>query len=149
MTPTLPAIPGTYGLILWLPHDTRARIGRLGTYDFPAGWYAYWGSAHGPGGLAARIRHHVNLTTRPHWHFDFLRPHGQIKAVLFTLHPDDLECQWVQRALTFPDVTTPVRGFGSRDCRQRCPAHLLYFGTHLNLDDLAAHVKASTTVHLD
>lgn len=101
MTPTLPAIPGTYGLILWLPYDTRARIGRLGTYDFPAGWYAYWGSAHGPGGLAARIRHHVNLTTRPHWHFDFLRPHGQIKAVLFTLHPDDLECLWVQRALTF------------------------------------------------
>lgn len=149
MTLTLPVASGIYGLILWLPHASRVRVGRLGTYDFPAGWYAYWGSAHGPGGIAARVQHHLTPAVRPHWHLDFLRPYSQIKAVLFTVHPDDLECQWVQHALTFPKATAPVLGFGSRDCRQKCPAHLLYFGTHLNLDDLAAHVKASARVRLD
>lgn len=149
MTLTLPTIPGIYGLVLWLPYKTRARIGQLGTFDFPAGWYTYWGSAHGPGGIAARIRHHLNLAVRPHWHFDFLRPHGQIQAVLFTISPDHSECSWVQQALTFPNAIIPVQGFGSRDCRQKCPSHLLYFGTTLDINDLAAHVKASGCIYLD
>ncbi|MCX8024563.1 MAG: GIY-YIG nuclease family protein [Thermanaerothrix sp.] len=149
MTLTLPAVPGIYGLILWLPHTSHVRIGRLGTYDFSAGWYAYWGSARGPGGIAARIHHHLNPTVRPHWHLDFLRPYGQIKAVLFTPYPAYPECQWVQQALTFPNVTAPVQGFGSRDCRKKCPSHLLYFGTHLDLNDLAAHINAPIMICLD
>lgn len=140
MTLTLPTTPGIYGLILWLSQDCHTRIGRLGTYDFPAGWYGYWGSAHGPGGIAARVHHHLNLAARPHWHLDFLRPHGHIKAVLFEIGSDRLECPWVHQVLTFPGAQVLVHGFGSRDCRQGCPAHLIYFGTSFDLHALTKHL---------
>ena len=42
---------GTYVLLLHLPDNEQLTIGKLGTFDFPAGWYAYVGSAFGPGGV--------------------------------------------------------------------------------------------------
>ncbi len=50
----------------------RLEIGRLGSFNIIPGFYAYVGSAFGPGGLRARIRHHLESVAQPHWHIDYL-----------------------------------------------------------------------------
>jgi Uri superfamily endonuclease len=51
----LPDERGTYILIASVLQMKRLKIGRLGTYDLLPDFYAYVGSAFGPGGLRARI----------------------------------------------------------------------------------------------
>ena len=52
------AEPGTYALLLRLDKQERITVGKLGTFDFPVGYYLYVGSALGPGGLRARLARH-------------------------------------------------------------------------------------------
>lgn len=52
------AEPGTYALLLKLDKQERITVGKLGTFDLPAGYYLYVGSALGPGGLRARLTRH-------------------------------------------------------------------------------------------
>jgi Uri superfamily endonuclease len=66
-------------LVLRLDTPQTIAIGRLGSIDFPVGWYLYVGSAHGPGGLHARLARHrrrLGGTKRAHWHVDYLREHA-------------------------------------------------------------------------
>lgn len=123
-----PALPGSYVLHLVL---TEARpylpVGRLGVFDFPAGDYLYLGSARGPGGLRARLAHHSRLSANPHWHLDFLRSHAALRGAWYATAPGALECAWSQALLHLPGAGLPAPGFGSADCRQGCPAHLVAF----------------------
>ncbi len=59
------AEPGTYALLLKLDRWERITVGKLGTFDFPAGYYLYVGSALGPGGLQARLAHHQRGSKSP------------------------------------------------------------------------------------
>ena len=68
----LPEAKGTYILLVSLNQAKRLEIGRLGAFDLVPGFYAYVGSAHGAGGLRARIQHHLESTAEPHWHIDYL-----------------------------------------------------------------------------
>lgn len=138
----LPAEPGSYALRLALEHPVQLVIGRLGCFDFPAGAYLYLGSAHGPGGLRARLCHHTRLHERPHWHLDWLRPHAHLVGGWYAQSSADLECAWSQAILTLPGVKTPAPGFGSADCRQGCPAHLL-----LLLEDMPQSVIEQVLKH--
>jgi Uri superfamily endonuclease len=122
----IPALPGSYALILHLARPQTARVGQLGYFAFPAGTYAYFGSARGSGGLRARVSHHLKSSAIPHWHLDWLRPHCEAVAVVFRLGGESLECSWAQKILPLPGVGVIAPGFGSRDCRSGCPAHLLY-----------------------
>lgn len=54
----LPATAATYTLCFEIPTEGTVAVGRLGSKHFPAGLYLYVGSARGPGGLRARVRHH-------------------------------------------------------------------------------------------
>ena len=55
---------GTYVTFFRLPKPaSRVRIGALGTFDFPAGCYAYLGSAFGNGGVRARTNRHLTAVT--------------------------------------------------------------------------------------
>ena len=36
-----------------------------------------------------------------------------------------LECTWVKRLLALNGASAPAPGFGSSDCRNGCPAHLV------------------------
>jgi histidyl-tRNA synthetase len=94
----------------------------LGQVILPPGAYLYLGSAHGPGGLPARLRRHLSADKRPHWHVDRLTAAGTVERI-FVL-PNGRECDLVDRALKLPAAHVPVAGFGSSDCR-RCPAHLI------------------------
>ncbi len=73
--------PGTYALVLSCASNARIQTGRLGTVQLQRGYYVYLGSALGPGSLRARIAHHQKLSSRPHWHIDYLRAHTRLQSV--------------------------------------------------------------------
>ncbi len=115
---------GTYVLHLIIETEARVKVGRLGRITFAAGYYAYVGRAFGPGGLAARLAHHLRLAAAPHWHMDFLRPHGVVDKIWWGYTAPDCEHLWARGLMKLRGASTPVRGFGSSDCR--CAAHLIH-----------------------
>lgn len=121
----LPSQPGTYALLMQLDRETRAQIGRLGRFLFSAGWYVYIGSARGPGGLAARLRHHERIATHLHWHVDFLRSLARPTEVWWESGHNRGECAWARALGKHTGASIPAPGFGSSDCR--CVTHLFYF----------------------
>ncbi len=120
----LPRSPGTYVLILHLDQDRDIQVGRLGAFHFPAGFYAYPGSAYGPGGLRARLTRHVAGGKHRHWHIDYLRQVAPVRA-LWLAEDQRQECAWAQALARLPLAHQPVPGFGASDCR--CPSHLFHF----------------------
>ena len=114
---------GTYALILYNSQTADITIGKLGKFNFAAGYYAYVGSAFGPGGLTARIRHHLKIAVRPHWHIDYLRAETQIIEIWYVINKvEHIWADWLNR-LTGAQI--PVKGFGCSDCR--CLTHLFYY----------------------
>ncbi len=114
---------GTYTLLIRLSTTVEIEVGALGTHRFPAGWYAYTGSAFGTGGFS-RIDRHRRVARGEHdvrhWHIDYLlgHPAAGIEDVERE-HGEDVECP-VAAALP----ASPVDGFGSSDCD--CSSHLAY-----------------------
>jgi Uri superfamily endonuclease len=130
--------PGTYALILNLPHPVAdICIGRLGRFHFPAGWYVYVGSARGPGGLAARLARHLRPLKPLHWHIDYLRAHAFPIEVWYVTGTRRQECAWAQAILGLPGASVPVSRFGASDCH--CSTHLIHFALQ---PDLAAFTGA-------
>jgi endonuclease-3 len=112
---------GTYTLLLDLPEAVDVAVGALGTHRFPAGAYAYTGSALGSGGFARVDRHRrVAAGDRDvrHWHIDYLAGHPATALVDAVTSPGvDAEC-----AIACRLPAGPVDGFGASDCD--CRSHL-------------------------
>ena len=117
--------PGTYALILACAGNVRIQVGRMGTLRLQPGYYVYLGSALGPGGVRARLAHHHKLSTRPHWHIDYLRAHTQIHCVWFIYDARRREHQWAGVMRTLSGAEIPLPGFGASDCD--CRSHLYFF----------------------
>lgn len=115
---------GAYQLHLRLDKSVRVRVGKLGTFLFPAGRYVYTGSALN--GLEKRIERHFRKQKKLHWHIDFLLQHAQIESVTVVETDERIECELNLRVLNRENARVVVKGFGSSDCR--CPAHLVYLG---------------------
>ncbi len=117
---------GTYALLLRLDERRTVRVGALGLFTLPPGWYLYLGSAHGPGGLQARIaRHRRTEDKRLHWHIDYLRAEATLVQVWTYTGPERLECAWAAAAAALPGAALVVPRFGASDCR--CPSHLFHY----------------------
>ena len=119
------AQPGTYALVLASQKTGPLRIGKLGTLELKQGVYIYVGSAFGPGGLAARIRHHTQIAVRPHWHIDYLRAACDLIEIWFTTEAARREHSWAGAVARLPGAGVPMPGFGSSDCQ--CATHLFWF----------------------
>ena len=119
----LPAVPGTYVLWLQVTGYLSVQVGKPGTITMRGGLYAYVGSAHGPGGLRARLQRHLRPDKPVHWHIDSVTALIPVSAIWFEPSPERLECLWAQTLAALPGVTAPVPGFGSSDCR--CRSHFL------------------------
>lgn len=123
-----PSVGGTYILVFTLATSTSVAVGALGTSEFPAGDYAYVGSAFGPGGFSRAERHRRKLEDSDgtvHWHVDALTTLPETSFVRAHLVPEmDVECAVARRL-----PAGPLEGFGSSDCR--CHAHLSVFDTDL------------------
>jgi Uri superfamily endonuclease len=128
----IPHTPGTYILALHLARTRCIRIGRLGTLAFQPGIYLYVGSAFGPGGLHARIAHHLKKARRPHWHVDYLRRHAKVAGVWYA-EGRRVECRWARKMSRW-ESAFPIEGFGCSDCC--CASHLIRLegDVPLNLD---------------
>lgn len=110
---------GTYVLLLELPVPQQIYVGSVGMISFPAGFYAYTGSAMS--GLKARVARHLRPDKKMRWHIDFLLAHASIKGVFFWESTIKMECL-IARALEKEFKSIPR--FGCSDCR--CPSHLHY-----------------------
>jgi Uri superfamily endonuclease len=111
----------SYRLHIGLARPLRLRIGRLGTFDFPAGTYVYTGSARAA--MDARIARHLSATKTLRWHVDYLLAADGVR-VLRVERSAVAECA-LNRS-TPGAIVAP--GFGSSDCRAGCGSHLKFAG---------------------
>lgn len=92
--------------------------------DFVPGYYAYTGSARGPGGCK-RVDRHIEVmqgqrSTR-RWHIDYLLSHSEFVEAFITRTSCDLECIIAGKV---GEHLAPIKGFGCSDCN--CSSHLHY-----------------------
>jgi Uri superfamily endonuclease len=132
--------PGTYALVMQSADSRRLEIGRLGTLPLRPGFYLYVGSAFGPGGLPARLRHHSKPAPRPHWHIDYLRSATRLLEIWYSHEEAVLEHAWAEAILRMRSASTPLAGFGSSDCR--CPSHLSFHPEHPSRRSLRRALRA-------
>jgi Uri superfamily endonuclease len=111
----------TYQLVIRVGNDLCLRVGRFGTWRFPAGVYIYTGSASR--NFEARVARHLRRDKTLRWHIDYLlaAPGVEIEAVV---RSTETECLLNRNT---PGQTL-IPGFGASDCVQGCGSHLKYQG---------------------
>jgi Uncharacterized conserved protein len=124
---------GSYVLLLRNYQLHRIRIGRLGLLTFREGFYAYFGSMFGRGGLRARIRRHLRKKRgREHWHIDYVLRYMEVEAV-YILPRKDLESRLSRRAV---ERYSYVEGFGCSD-RRGDRSHLIHLKNNAEVREFA------------
>ncbi len=123
---------GIYNLIIKLSKDKEIKIGRLGTFVFPKGFYVYTGSAQN--GLDKRIDRHLSSNKKFHWHIDYLLSYTKIVQVLRYAGVKKDECKLNHLIARSFGATQVVDKFGSSDCN--CVTHLYYFKEKTLLDSV-------------
>jgi Uri superfamily endonuclease len=112
---------GAYVLVIALREPVVLPLGGI-VHQLSAGHYLYAGSAHGPGGIDARVRRHFRREKSLHWHVD------RLTTVAASIHAFAIEggseCEIVTRLSGRSGARHPIPGFGSSDCRT-CVSHLL------------------------
>jgi len=114
----------TYQLFIFIKKELNAKIGKLGIFTFPPGYYVYTGSAKN--NLDARIKRHKSKNKKIRWHIDYLLSKRFVKVVdvrKFTYQ----EC--VVNQSSTGKILVPQ--FGASDCRNHCGSHLIYLGKTL------------------
>lgn len=120
----IPAQVGTYLLIFEARRRATPRVGRLGSLTLDPGYYFYIGSAFGPGGLRARVKHHSGISTKPHWHLDYIRPSLSLREVWYSIDAVRYEHVWAAVLGDALQMHIPLPGLGASDCR--CESHFFY-----------------------
>jgi Uri superfamily endonuclease len=110
---------GSYILLISLPQGSTIKAGSLPYSYFPAGSYAYVGSAMG--GFKPRLKRHLRAEKMCHWHIDYLLERASITGIILCQTTARVECV-IAQALRQQFEYVP--GFGSSDCR--CPSHLFH-----------------------
>ena len=137
--------PGTYVLVLVSTAQHILQVGKLGERTLMPGFYAYVGSAFGPGGLRARVSHHLKVTDHPRWHVDYLRATARLGEVWYTYDSVPREHQWAGVFARMKGALIPFHGFGSSDCR--CESHLFYFRSMPSGKSFSRKVRAKSSNH--
>ncbi len=139
----LPPVAGSYLLWFFLARRQAIAVGRLGTLEFKRGWYGYCGSAYGPGGLKARLGHHLRDAARPHWHIDYFKAKASLRLIWLEKNADR-EHLWSRLLEQLPGFSFPCPGFGASDCA--CVSHLLYCPARAGLQAAATELTAIGTL---
>ncbi|MGA2500059.1 MAG: GIY-YIG nuclease family protein [Tepidisphaeraceae bacterium] len=109
---------GVYIALFHLAHARRIRVGELGTIAFPAGRYAYVGTAQR--NLLARLSRHGRRRKPLKWHIDYLSVRAEMIGAIVVEGPKSLECRLATTLVH--DGAEPVPGFGCTNCC--CRSHL-------------------------
>lgn len=112
---------GVYMLLMEMPRDEVALIGKLGEIVFPKGFYIYVGSAMN--GLSKRLKRYRSTIKKHHWHIDYLLERAILRKIIPVITSSRLECQVADSLSHIADNLIPH--FGSSDCP--CQSHLFYF----------------------
>lgn len=115
----------TYCLLIQLKSAQKIKVGRLGVFEFPQGYYIYTGSALN--NLDARIARHFSKKKRKHWHIDYLLANAEIINFFIS---QKKECELNSEIFKIPGATVLAEKFGSSDCR--CGSHLAYLSPALS-----------------
>ena len=116
--------PGTYLLVFHSDQSVSIKVGRLGQLELEPGYYFYIGSAFGPGGVRARVHHHHGISSRPHWHLDYIRPALSLREVWYSIDAVRYEHDWAAILYYTIHMQVPLAGLGSSDCQ--CESHFFY-----------------------
>lgn len=130
---------GTYIVMLENHNNQQIVIGKLGEFRFEKGWYFYVGSAFGPGGVLARLRHHSRISERCHWHIDYIRAKMSFCKAMYVFSEQRFEHVWSNTLESIPGLVTPVKKFGSSDCE--CFSHLHYYPDNTILPDIERKIQ--------
>lgn len=115
---------GIYILAMQLQSPVQLKIGRLGLFDFPAGYYLYVGSAMS--GFAGRINRHLKRKKKLRWHIDYLLEKVDLIWVdLYETDSQEDECRLNSSVAKLPGAKIIAPNFGASDCK--CRTHLHYF----------------------
>jgi Uri superfamily endonuclease len=112
----LPRSGGTYVLLFQALSPCEVKVGALGSVSLELGFYLYVGSAHGGGGLQARVTRHLAVDKPLRWHMDYLRPQLTPVAVWWQASAERLEDHWAQQIPSI-GVQAHHKGFGASDSR--------------------------------
>ena len=116
-----PSTGGAYALTLHLAEPVLFCRSN-GPHHFEPGRYVYAGSAYGPGGMRARVERHFRKSKAIRWHIDHVA--HRAKTLQAVLIEGGAECDIVRVLVATGEFRSPLKGFGSTDCR-RCCSHLL------------------------
>ena len=111
----------TYQLSIHLKNKVTLTIGKLGSFEFPAGHYIYTGSAKS--NIEARIRRHLSQRKSLKWHIDYLLNSKEAcitKVERFT----ESECAVNQKT----KGSILIKQLGATDCKNGCGSHLKFLG---------------------
>jgi sugar fermentation stimulation protein A len=113
---------GSYIIVYKLYDEQEIKIGKLGKFTFPKGFYIYTGS--GLRNLKQRISRHLRKEKSVKWHIDYLSM--KCEPVWHYMIEDGInhECELSSKMNRLTCFSMPVKGFGSSDCK--CDSHLLY-----------------------
>ncbi|MDR4507787.1 MAG: GIY-YIG nuclease family protein [Candidatus Brocadiaceae bacterium] len=114
---------GIYCLIIKLVQQREIRIGNLGIFQFPAGFYTYAGSAQI--NMKRRIERHLRKRKKLRWHIDYLLSYGNVTCVHTYRGVKYMECVLNHKIGRIANSIVPVKNFGSSDCS--CVSHLHFF----------------------
>jgi len=109
-----------YCLLIQVKSAQKIKVGKLGTFEFPRGYYVYIGSALN--NLEARIARHFSKRKKKHWHIDYLLANAEIIDFFIS---QKKECELNSKIFEIPGAVALVEKFGSADCG--CKSHLAYF----------------------
>lgn len=143
-TAPLPREPGSYVLLLEVAARQTLPIGRRQALAIEPGYYAYVGSAVGPGGLAARVGRHARVEKPRRWHIDYLRAATRLVEVWYLVGQARVECPWAAALAAMPGARLPPFRFGASDCR--CPSHLIGFDRWPKRSAFARRIGVNFTV---
>ncbi len=109
---------GHYLIVLRIKKGKTIRIGKLGNIFFSEGFYIYVGSAMK--GLSYRVKRHIGLKKKSHWHIDKLRQEALFCYALAGYSSSKMECKIARKLMDISEWIIPR--FGSSDCD--CKSHL-------------------------
>ena len=106
-------------LVVEISKTISVNVGALGLLVFPAGLYAYVGSAQN--NLELRVKRHLGKEKRLFWHIDYLLNDeaANVIGVYFVQGAKEEECRI---ARIMKENAQPIDGFGCSDCH--CGSHL-------------------------
>ena len=140
----LPSAPGNYIIVSVLKQPLNVSFNPLWQERLiHSGYYFYCGSAHGPGGLKARVQYHLRENAEKHWHFDRLKKGLNLIEIWWDAAEENNECIFSQGLQKHSLSNVPLPGFGSSDCLDSCGSHLIHFPSNISLSEIYNFLQKS------